>query len=213
MYPMDMTPPEGSEISINYDDGDPTIIIPARGSASRYFGGVFLLFWLGGWAFGFKSASSQLMSGKGNLFIVFWLGGWTVGGILAALTAYRTLRPTVPETLQLKRGSVAYDSGIPPLEFNTYQRRTSTRDYWNSLLSRRNRADLNRLQLQTLRLRETESGNRLTIDIDARRIELASQAGEVEREWLARLLSKRYGLTQALPGMAADDTEYAPRVR
>jgi hypothetical protein len=174
---------------------------------------VFLLFWLGGWAFGFKSASSQLMSGKGNLFIVFWLGGWTVGGILAALTAYRTLRPTVPETLQLKRGSVAYDSGIPPLEFNTYQRRTSTRDYWNSLLSRRNRADLNRLQLQTLRLRETESGNRLTIDIDARRIELASQAGEVEREWLARLLSKRYGLTQALPGMAADDTEYAPRVR
>jgi hypothetical protein len=119
---MDLNPPEGSGISISYDEADPTIIIPAKGSASRYFGGVFLLFWLGGWAFGFKSAASQLMSGKGNLFIVVWLGGWTVGGILAALAAYRTFRPTVPETLQLERGSVAFDSGIPPLEFNTYQR-------------------------------------------------------------------------------------------
>ena len=201
---MDLNPPGGSGISISYDEADPTIIIPAKGSASRYFGGVFLLFWLGGWAFGFKSAASQLMSGKGNLFIVVWLGAWTVGGILAALAAYRTFRPTVPETLQLKRGSVAFDSGIPPLEFNTYQRKASTRDYWNSLLSRRIRADLNRPQLQTLRLRETESGNRLTIDVDARRIELASQAGEVEREWLARLLSKRYGLTQVLPGKAVE---------
>jgi len=202
---MDLNPPGGSGISISYDEADPTIIIPAKGSASRYFGGVFLLFWLGGWAFGFKSAASQLMSGKGNLFIVVWLGGWTVGGILAALAAYRTFRPTVPETLQLKRGSVAYDSGIPPLEFNTYQRKASTRDYWSSLLSRRLRAELNRPQLQTLRLRETESGNRLTIDVDARRIELASQAGEIEREWLARLLSKRYGLTQVLPGKGVED--------
>jgi hypothetical protein len=197
---MDLNPPEGSGISISYDEADPTVVIPAKASASRYFGGLFLLFWLGAWAFGFKSASSQLMSGNGNLFIVFWLGGWTVGGIIAALSVYRIFRPTVPETLQLKRGGVAFDSGIPPLEFNTYQRKTSTRDYWSSLLSRRIRADLDRPQLQTLRLRETESGNRLTIDVDARRIELASQAGEVEREWLARLLSKRYGLTQVLPG-------------
>jgi hypothetical protein len=202
---MDLNPPEGSGISISYDEADPTIIIPAKASASRYFGGVFLLFWLGGWAFGFKSAFSQLMSGNGSFFIVVWLGGWTVGGILAALAAYRTFRPTVPETLQLKRGSVAFDSGIPPLEFNTYQKKTSTRDYWSSLLSRRLRADLNRPQLQTLRLRETESGNRLTIDVDTRRIELASQAGEIEREWLARLLSKRYGLTQVLPGKGVED--------
>jgi hypothetical protein len=49
---MDLTPPEGSRISINYDSGDPIVSIPAKRSVSRYFGGVFLLFWLGGWAFG-----------------------------------------------------------------------------------------------------------------------------------------------------------------
>jgi hypothetical protein len=202
---MDLMPPTGSEISINYDDGHPAVVIPAKGSASRYFGGVFLLCWLGGWAFGFKSVSSQLMSGNGNLFMMFWLGAWTVGGIFAALTAYRIFRPAVPETLQLISGSVTYDSGIPPLEINTFGRTKSTREYWGSLMSKRTRADFNRPELQTLRLRETEAGNRLTIDLGSQRIELASQASEVEREWLARLLAKRYGLTQALSGITVDD--------
>ena len=202
---MDLNPPEGSEISVTFDGGDPTITIPAKASASRYFGGMFLLFWLGGWALGFKSVSSQLISGKGNLFMLFWLGAWTIGGILAALSAYRIFRPPVPEKLQLNYGGVAYDSGIPPLELNTFGRTKSSRDYWGAVFSRRLRADLGRSQLQTLRLRETEAGNRLTIDLGSRRIELAGQASEVEREWLARLLAKRYGLTQVLPGTAVGD--------
>jgi hypothetical protein len=47
-------------------------------------------------------------------------------------------------------------------------------------------------------LRETESGNRLTIDVDAARLDIAATASEVEREWLARLLAQRYSLPQAL---------------
>ena len=202
---MDLDPPAGSQISINRKDLDPTIIIPATASSMRYFGGVFLLFWLGGWVMGETSAITQLMSGKGGAFIIFWLGGWTVGGILAALTAYQIFRPTVPETLQLKRGSIAYDSGIPPFELNQNTRNKGIRDYWSSLLSRRLRTDLDRQHLQTLRLRETETGNRLTIDLGAQRLELASHASEVEREWLARLLTRRYGLTQALPGREVAD--------
>jgi hypothetical protein len=202
---MELNPPAGSQISINRNDLDPTIVIPATASSTRYFGGVFLLFWLGGWVMGETSAITQLMSGKGGAFIIFWLGGWTIGGILAALTAYQIFRPTVPETLQLKRGSIAYDSGIPPFELNSNTRNKGIRDYWSSLLSKRLRADLDRQQLQTLRLRETETGNRLTIDLGAQRVELASGASEVEREWLARLLAKRYGLTQALPGREVAD--------
>jgi hypothetical protein len=202
---MDLDPPAGSQISINRKDLDPTIIIPATASSTRYFGGVFLLFWLGGWVFGEKAAITEVLSGRGGPFIIFWLGGWTIGGIFAALTAYQIFRPTVPETLQLKRGSIAYDSGIPPFELNnTKTRNKGVREYWNSLLSRRVRADLDRQQLQTLRLRETETGNRLTIDLGAQRLELASQASEVEREWLARLLARRYALPQILPGRAVE---------
>lgn len=203
---MDMNPPEGSAVSIRDNDGHPTVTIPAKAIASRYLGGAFLLLWLVGWAFGFRSAALQVMSGKGGLFLIVWLGGWTLGGMMAALAVYRIFRSTVPETLQLKRGSVVYDSGIPPFEFNAYQKRKSARDYWNSLLSRRVCAELNRGELQTLRLRETETGNRLTVDIGAQRIDLASQAGEVEREWIARLLVNRYGLNQALSGAAIEKT-------
>ena len=203
---MDINPPEGSKISVSYDGGDPAVMIPSKASASRYFGGVFLLCWLGGWAFGFVSVLSQLMSGKGNLFMLFWLGAWTVGGILAAFSAYRILRPSVPETLQLKYGSIAYDSGIPPLEFNSFGRTRNPSAYWSSLFSKRTRAEFNRPELQTLRLRDTEVGNRLTIDLGSRRIDLASQASEVEREWLARLLAKRYGVAQVLPGAAVGES-------
>jgi hypothetical protein len=76
---MDLDPPAGSPISIDRKDLDPTIVIPATASSTRYFGGVFLLFWLGGWVMGETSAITQLMSGKGGAFIVFWLGGWTIG--------------------------------------------------------------------------------------------------------------------------------------
>jgi hypothetical protein len=194
---MDLNPPTGSDISIRRGDQGPVIIIPAKGNPTRYFGGLFLLFWLGGWAFGFKSVLTKLLSGGGNAFEVFWLGGWTVGGVLAAYTAFRIFRPSVPETLLLKRSSIDYDAGIPPIELNSYQKR---KNYWGSVFAKRLRTELGREALISLRLRETDEGNRLTIDIGAKRVELASQASEVEREWLARSLADRYALPQVMLG-------------
>jgi hypothetical protein len=63
---MDLDPPAGSPISIDRKDLDPTVVIPVTASSTRYFGGVFLLFWLGGWVMGETSAITQLMSGKGR---------------------------------------------------------------------------------------------------------------------------------------------------
>ncbi|MCK1385714.1 hypothetical protein, partial [Bradyrhizobium sp. 21] len=162
-----LNPPTGSDISIRQGDQGPAIIIPAKGSPTRYLGGLFLLFWLGGWAFGFKSALTTLLSGSGNAFIIFWLGGWTAGGVAAAYTAFRIFRPCVPETLLLKRGGIDYDSGIPPLELNSHQKR---KNYWSSVFAKRLRTELGRPELQSLRLRETDEGNRLTIDIGAKRV-------------------------------------------
>jgi hypothetical protein len=200
---MDLTPPAGSKISITTEGTDPTIVIRAAASVSRYFTGLFLLFWLGMWTIGFRSAASQILSGTANAFIVFWLGGWTLGGIFAAYALYRSFRPPVPESLELKRNSVTYDSGIPPVQFGPSWRSKNPRDTWSSTFPKRVRVDLDRRQLQSLRLRETESGNRLTIDVDAARIDIAPTAGEVEREWLASLLAQRYSLPQVLGNAAA----------
>jgi hypothetical protein len=195
---MNLQPPSGSKISIATDGADPTIIIPPTTSAARYFTGLFLLFWLGMWTIGFRDAGSKVISGNANGFLIFWLGGWTVGGIFAAFTLYRAFRPPVPESLQLKRNSVTYDSGIPPLQFDTSWRYKNARDTWSATFPKRVRVDLDRRCLQSLRLRETESGNRLTVDVDAARLDIAPNASEVEREWLARLLAQRYSLPQAL---------------
>jgi hypothetical protein len=195
---MDLTPPPGSKILVVNDGADPTIVVPATGNPMRYFGGLFLLFWLGGWAFGFSHAISEILSGKTSVFLIFWLGGWTIGGIFAAYAAYRAFRPIVPETLQLQRSGVAYDSGVPPFQFDSSGRNKNPKNTWHSAFPKRIRADLDRRQLQSLRLRETETGNRLTVDVEAQRIEIAAGASEVEREWLARLLSRRYSLAQVV---------------
>ena len=93
---MDWQPPEGSKISITTDGADPTVVIPSAGGAWRYFTGLFALFWLGGWTFGFKDASSQVISGNGSAFLVLWLGGWTLGGIFAAFIVYRAFGRRFP---------------------------------------------------------------------------------------------------------------------
>jgi hypothetical protein len=198
---MILNPPNGSKISVSTDGGDPVILVPQEsGGMMRYFVGLFVLFWLGGWCFGFGSAVSDLSSGKGGGFLVFWLGAWTVGGIMAMLFLYRALRPTAPESLRLRVNGVIYDSGVPPLQMQSGD--MSGKDAWKSYFPKRTRVELDRRQLQSLRLRETDTGNRLTVDVDAERLEIARPASEVEREWLFQTLAKRYSLPSA-PGAAA----------
>jgi len=48
---------------------------------------LFLIAWLGGWAFGEVSASGELLRNGDKTptaFLTFWLAGWTLGGAFAA---------------------------------------------------------------------------------------------------------------------------------
>ena len=191
---MKITPPKGSKISVGTNElGEPVIAVPVAQNVSRYFGGIFLLLWLVGWFFGETSVASQILSGKASGFHIIWLAMWTMGGMFAAYAAYRSLRPTVPESLRLTRTGVGFDSGVLPPRFER------NRSAWGNLSNtfpKRIRCEINLRQLQSLRLRDTDTGNRLTVDVDNQRIEIAAAATEVEREWLARVLTERYGLPQ-----------------
>jgi len=193
---MNLMPPSGSKILVTTSGADPVITIPqGSGGPMRYFVGLFLLFWLGGWFAGFSASASKLWSGglesvAANGFLAFWLGGWTLGGAFAMFSLYRIFRPSVAESLRLMPDSVAYDSGVPPLQMNFNQANRS--EAWKNLFSKRLRVDLDRRQLQSLRLRETDAGNRLTIDVNATRLDVAQSVSEVEREWLYQLLAGRY---------------------
>jgi hypothetical protein len=185
-------PPEGSVITvITTEDGSSLITIPQAASGTmRYFIGAFLILWLGGWVFGFISVVSRLLAGKANTFFILWLGGWSIGGIFVIYFLYRLFRPTVPETLRLSDDGVAYDSGIPP--FRMYFGLANQMEALRSLFPKRMVVTLNRQQLETLSLRVTGAGNRLTIDVGAKRISVGESAGEIEREWLHKLIAERY---------------------
>src|SRR5262245_48890729 len=125
--------PSGSKIMMGAEGGATQIAIPHPSAGfMRFFMGLFILFWLGGWAWGWHSAFSSLSSGTakgGGTFLIFWLGAWTVGGIMAAYWLYRLLRPSVPETLRLTSNGVAYDSGVPPQSYHTGWSENSARQW------------------------------------------------------------------------------------
>jgi hypothetical protein len=198
---MTPAPPAGSRITLKTVDADPVIVVPSpSGGIMRYGIGLFVLAWLGGWVFGFGGAASQLAAGNtpgtAKGFLAFWLVAWTVGGVFAVYYAYRAFRPPIPETLTLKRGSVLYDSGIPALQMNYGYNYSyaNQREAWRAMFPKRTIVEIDRRQLETLRLRETDTGNRLTVDANAARIDLAATASEIEREWLYRTLASRYSL-------------------
>ena len=203
---MDVMPPSGSKILVTTSGADTVITIPqGSGGPMRYFAGLFLLFWLGLWFVGGGAAASKLWSGglesaAANGFLVVWLGAWALGAAWAIFVLYKLFRPSVPESLRLMPDGVVYDSGAPPLQMNFFSY-ADHREHWKSLFSKRLRVELNREQLQSLRLRETDAGNRLTIDANAARLDLARSASEVEREWLYQLLAGRY-LKSPAPGSA-----------
>jgi hypothetical protein len=193
MIIRNINPPPGSTVSVTDDGASPVLTIPQRGGGvMRYFIGLFVLFWLGGWFIGFRSAASQMMSGNASAFLIFWLGGWTIGGGFAAWMLYRVFRPSVPETLTLGQDGVRYDSGVPPFQQNFSY--ATQKEAWKSYFPKRTIVEINRQQLRSLRLRETESDNRLTVDVDNMRLDVGRAASEVEREWLYRVLVERYSI-------------------
>ncbi|MCB8924483.1 MAG: hypothetical protein H6652_02535 [Ardenticatenaceae bacterium] len=187
---MNTTPLSGSQITIHYNDGYQTIVVPHKKvGAFRYFVGAFFLLWLGGWSVGWVTAVSQLLNAM-EPFLLVWLAGWSLGGVFAIYILYRLFRKSVPEQLQLRLPNLIFDTGVPPLDLK-FGTRYSV-DYWKSLLHRRKKIEFTLLEMKSMRLRETDSGNRLTIDRGADCIDIAAGATEVEREWLYATLKDVY---------------------
>jgi hypothetical protein len=214
------TPPPGSKISVTTEGPDEVIVIPYRDSAViRYLFRLIALVWLTvftsalagfGWAAYFGTLQGNTSVEVTMTFVVLGLNE-----IIGILHLYVWLRPVVPETLKLQYDSVIYDSGIPPYHpwfgFGYPRPRyPSLADLEQPRLSRfrRTRVELDLHQVRAIRLTETDSGNRLTVDLGSSRIDIARSATEIEhewlidiardateieREWLAKLLSERYG--------------------
>ena len=192
-----LTPPASSKIAITTNrNGFPIITLPAsRSTLARLGISLFLLCWLGGWAFGWVTAFREIIhdTKAPQLFLIFWLTGWTVGGGFAIWYLWRLLRPAIPETMTLAKPNFFYDSGVQPmpLYFGYWRGRT---DFWKKMFEKRKRIEFTPQEIRTLSLRDTNESNRLTLDHDNERIDLGLNLTEIEREWLFRLLKAEYGI-------------------
>ncbi|WP_169568205.1 hypothetical protein [Sneathiella limimaris] len=186
-------PPEGSNIIVDHHNGLDQITLPMNSKGpAQYFVMLFLLFWLGGWAVGFKSAWDQIAEGSGGFFLIFWLGGWSVGGLLVVWMLFQGLRPSKPEKLLLNKPNLGYDSGFQSGKFGRQGRSSKARI--QSLIRRRKIYNFDKPEIKTLMLRDQDHPSRLTIDHGKDRIEIGKSLTEVEREWLYRQLKRAYHL-------------------
>jgi len=190
-----MQPPDGSRLSVEWISGQQTIVAPppSRG-ATAIFVAIFLLFWLGAWTFGGLDTMRTLAAGQaGNaeLFLGFWLVGWALGVGFAVFALYRIVRPTIPERFMLRDDGLDYDSGVAPPRMYVGHHRAQL---WRDFLPKRIMRVFSGADLKTLRLREGEDANRLTVDVGADRYDLAKTCTDVEREWLFQTLSEHYRL-------------------
>ncbi len=198
MYP---SLPANSKIVETTDGvGYPLLKLPyGSGSFMRYPVAAFLIFWLCGWCAGWIGAFHELFFSHQKtpeLFLLFWLGGWTIGGGFALAYLYRLLRPSIPETLTLARPNLIHDSGVQPLDimsFNRYAYR-HRQNAWKKAFQRRKVTIFSPENLATLKIRDVDGGNRLTIDQGNERFDLGESLTEVEREWLFERLKGEYGL-------------------
>ncbi len=69
---------------------------------------------------------------------------------------------------------------------------TNQNEYWKAMFPKRKKHEFTHSEIKSLKLRETDSGNRLTIDKGVERIEIATSATEIEREWLYQFLQINY---------------------
>ena len=105
------------------------------------------------------------------------------------LSAPATVRAGDPDA-PLRSSAIDYDRGVPPGKLADEDDHGGMP--WGDQTPRRPRATFSRDALRTLKLRETDRGNRLTIDQTAKRLEIARGATEVDREWLYGMLTERY---------------------
>ncbi|WP_417431874.1 hypothetical protein [Kiloniella sp.] len=111
-----------------------------------------------------------------------------IGKLYLILLFLRVMSPSTPEELILGPSYLIFDTGLPPFDLDELSRIKQTQ----MLFQKRQKHTFSLDDITTLTLRNTENGNRLTIDQNGNRINLATAANEQEKKWLYNYLKDTY---------------------
>jgi hypothetical protein len=154
---------------------------------------VFLLFWLGGWYQGAKSALHGLLE-KGTplgekIFFGVWLAGWTVGGLGAAALVVARVWRRGEETLLLGRAKLFWTPATLWQAWQGYRSRS-----WAKTLRHFRKSRSFVLPLWDITSIEIEQpigddpGPFLTLRCQGRRFLIGTELDDAETDWLLKLL-------------------------
>jgi hypothetical protein len=177
--------PPGSTINVENDFGRTVLSWknPSGGGIRRFATLIFLVAWMGGWAFGEFTVLTQLLSRGGNLFLLFWLIAWTVGGFFCAVTIARLARPARPERLTLDQLNLSYEPGTDRMIW----KEESARNPWE-MLKPKKACTVAKKDIGEIRIDRVGERQRLSFDYGAKRVEVGQYLEEPEREWLLQVL-------------------------
>ena len=192
---VDLPLPNGSKIRIVESQDRLEVLIPSpeRGVVS-YLGFFMICIWIFMFVFSMLGKTIRFFNSSDeiNLFWLMQIVFLCIFGWLAILFFWRLLRKSADEKIFLSKsdGSLEYFPGFLPLEFfytpeNYSVSPTKVFSPFSPKWIKFEEEELN-----TLTLRETKSGNRLTIDSGSKRTEIARNVSEVEREWIYRLIQR-----------------------
>lgn len=197
---MTKRPPINSKIEVA-NELNQTIIKwkNPRGGGFRFAAAIFLLAWLGGWAFGEFFAINSLLTSGIHPFLVFWLIGWTVGGFFAMRSVYQLVRPSKPETLSFDAVTFNYKRGTTPIEENRrgnnwFNKKKNNEDPDTFFQDSKSKYTIPKNEIGAIKLERIGERQRLTIDHGAERIEIGKFLQEPEREWVFEILKQWKGI-------------------
>ena len=180
------TPPQGSRITLEREDGHWVITIPPESATpplARIGSAIFLTIWLIGWTAGggFAMFALSTMPGEFAWFLVIWLIFWAFALVMVVRALIGLLRPASAASFVVGPQNVLYDRGHDPKSVfaggRTGSRQTGPR-----------RRTLDKRALHTLHI--DTLGTRLTMEFDGEREEIAPSVTIAERRWLHDLLSR-----------------------
>ncbi|WP_299377066.1 hypothetical protein [uncultured Kiloniella sp.] len=112
----------------------------------------------------------------------------------SALTALK-IKGETPESLTLTQSALNYNSGRPNIKIGAFLSSLSCKkEFHKTLFYKTKHHTFTSEQLGTLTLRETDHGNRITIDQGRHRISFFTTATDEQRKWLFNYLNSYYSL-------------------
>lgn len=175
---------------VSCSDGALEITIPTRdppgsGLPTRIFTLLFMLAWCIGWFAGAYREYHAADASSADRLMAVLMGLLGLG--FAGFMLVQVFRNGRAEVLRLYPDRIELQTGVPPVGYGY-----SHPEQPPQARSSRQLSITREIVHDTLRLRETSNSNRLTVDLDHERLDLARDATELQREWLHQLLQQCY---------------------